>query len=92
MTMIERIARAIDPAAFTECSLRTIEHRTTYGAMQAKALRQALAVLEAMLDLPMELKLIGAEKITLDIMKANANYDAICEAWPAIIKAAIAER
>ena len=36
----------------------------------------------------MDMKMAGAEAITLEIMRANANYDAADDAWAAMLKAA----
>jgi hypothetical protein len=54
-------------------------------------MKVARAALEAMQEPTSAMKMAGAEKITAEIMKANANYDAACDAWPAMINAALSE-
>lgn len=54
--------------------------------MTTKNTNQVAELVEAR-DLPFEVRMAGAEAITLEIMKAGANYDAACDCWDAMIAA-----
>lgn len=52
----------------------------------------ARAAVRALRDPGLPLKLIGAEAITLDLMKARANYCAASDCWDAMLGAILAEQ
>lgn len=52
----------------------------------------ARAVLTAMREPTPGMKMAGAKAITLETMKANANYDAACDCWEAVLDHILTER
>lgn len=81
-TMVERVARAIHEASHKEL-----------GFSWAKEMRmaQARAAIEAMREPDFLMKMAGASAITVEIMEAKANYDGACDAWQAMITAALGD-
>lgn len=80
--MVERVARAIHDASHKEL-----------GFSWAKEMRmaQARAAIEAMREPDFLMKMAGASAITVEIMEAKANYDGACDAWQAMITAALGD-
>lgn len=104
-TMVERVALAIAQGlgddfdhAFTG-KAEWISERGEKGGrfrdcnepMQPDYLDSARAAIEAMREPDFLMKMAGASAITVEIMEAKANYDGACDAWQAMITAALGE-
>lgn len=79
MKMVEKIARAMAERNWPGASKSDIDE------MWGGWIEEAQAALAAMETPTPEMRLAGAQAITLEHMKKAANYDAACDAWSAMI-------
>lgn len=91
MTMVERIARAMADGSWDAKSFTETPNGETPDEFRAYWSDKARAALSAMMEPTFAVKMAGAQAITAEHMKANANYDAACDAWQAMIQAALDE-
>lgn len=92
MSMIEKAARALAGwAPNVTCWEDIGEKRGDGEKLQAIYRQRARAVIEALMQAPLEIKLIAAQSITPGMMAANANYDAACACLDAFFTAALNE-
>lgn len=102
MSMVEKIARAIarengdEFADAFKNKDRWVAKRGMSGGrfrdvnepFQSDYLDMAKAAISALETPTPEMKMAGAQAITVDHMQKSANYDAACDAWSAMIRAA----
>ena len=89
-TMVERVAGAIEMLSL-EYALRRLEGMEDSDPGQGIWEEFARAAIEAMREPDFLMKMAGASAITVEIMEAKANYDGACDAWQAMITAALGE-
>lgn len=94
MSMIEKAARAlyaVEVEAAREIGVESPSWEASLHGCRERRRSQVRAVIEALMEPTPEIKLAGAQAITLEMMRAAANYDAACDAWKAMLTAAFNE-
>ena len=94
-TMVERVARAMSDSLYGDTHTGGWDSMTGDVDLDEnfknRFRKMARAALEAMREPDFLMKMAGASAITVEIMEAKANYDGACDAWQAMIKAALGE-